>query len=107
MQTMMDTELEVLLEFDGSRRQLTSTRESLVDAIVQEVKKVAGISVNLAIPTDADTQPGYILQRWSEKWGVYIDVLDLTEIQSGDKVKVLRRPDKRGEGTTDDTPVCL
>lgn len=86
--------MEVLFEYEGSRRPLTTSADKLLAAVAGELRS---LHVNSRRPIvrvlgdEEDVQSYYLLQRWSSKWGVFVDVNDVSEIESGDKLTVLPR----------------
>ena len=80
--------MEILLEYKGSRRHLEIPDPySICDAIEDSLKK-SRWSGFLALQTDNESDlveltNVYFLQRWSHKWGTFIDIADVNEIQVG------------------------
>ena len=94
--------MELLFEYKGCRRQLAITSlESLLDAITTEMKRlgIADAVVHVVGLTGASKcsisseEPGnYYLQRWSARWGMFVDVVDTREVVDGDRLTVIPRP---------------
>ena len=42
----------------------------------------------------------YLLQRWSNQWGCYVDVGHFNELMDGDKLAVIAKPKPRSWVTT-------
>ena len=88
--------MELLFEFEGSRRRLNPPSSAavveFVTAAIREVDRDASISLG----NDSDVEPRakYLLQRWSRKWSEFVDVMELHEVKDGDKLTVLPRPTK-------------
>ena len=89
--------MEILLEYKRSRRQLEiRDPDNVCDAIEDSLKK-SGWSGFLTLQTDSESNLAeltnvYFLQRWSHKWGTFIDVADVNEIQSGDRLTIIAKP---------------
>lgn len=74
-------EIEVLLEYKGSRRTITCPVASLRDRIL----------VVLGLPdTFGKPESNYILQRFSSKWQTFVDVTKIEdEVLDGDRLTVI------------------
>lgn len=91
--------MEVLLEYKGSRRQLQIADPDNIYETIEESLKKTGWSGFLALQTDnesdlAELTDIYFLQRWSQKWSTFVDIADIEEIQSGDRLTVVAKPSK-------------
>ena len=88
--------MEVLVEFKGSRRQLTLSNST--GNVLEEISNALGKTVVLAKAESSQpksTSPTcaeYLLQRWSGKWDTYVDVDNLSEITDGDRLTVILKP---------------
>ena len=81
--------MEILLEYKGSHRQLQIADPDDVYETIEELLKIAGWSGFLALCRESDLAEltdVYFLERWSHKWSTFVDVADLQEIQSGDRL---------------------
>ncbi len=90
--------MEVLLEYRGSRRQITvASGDTLTQCVTTELRRVgrARASVYTA-NTDlgSTTAEGdvYLLQKWSPEWDCYIDVHHVNQVEDGDKLTVVAKP---------------
>ena len=90
--------MEILLEYKESCWQLdVQDPSNIFDAIEDSLKK-AGWSGVLSLQAHTDTNSDlaesnvYFLQRWSHKWGTFIDVTDVKEIQSGNRLTIIAKP---------------
>ncbi len=84
----------MLLEYEGSRRPLTATADELLDAVAHELRSLqvsARPVVRVRLSDEDEERTYYLLQRWSAKWETYVDVQDVAEVASGDKITVIRR----------------
>lgn len=81
--------MEVLVEFRGSRKAITPfSKESLLDLL----KKDDPTGYFVLEDEDHDTEEGgspYLLQRWSTRWGEYIDISSVDDVISGEKLKIV------------------
>lgn len=89
--------MEVLLEYRGSRRQITvSSGESLTECVTTELRRVgrarASVHTANANLSTNDERDVYILQKWSPQWDCYVDVHHVNEISDGDRVTVVGKP---------------
>jgi len=93
--------MEVLFEYKQSRRRLNPpSSEVLLDFLLAELKSfdknafICG-SQETTGSADAAKAPrgtGYLLQKWSNKWGNYVDVGSVDEVVDGDKLTVVPEP---------------
>ena len=83
--------MEVLLEYEGSRRQLRVNENTfLINSVNEELRKIgARRTVELA---GLDGSGRYLLQRWSSKWRAFVDVTELGEVVDGDRLTVVYKP---------------
>ncbi len=89
--------MEVLLEYRGSRRQITvSSGESLTECVTAELRRLgrSAASVHTANTDLQSTEERdvYILQKWSPQWDSYIDVRLIHEVEDGDRLSVVAKP---------------
>ena len=88
MENQQDAELEaefdVLLEIDGSRRQLKVTFDIAFTVIERELRRL-GLYINV-VPLgmyisdqQERTKTPYVLQRWCSKFKTFIDVTDKSQ----------------------------
>ncbi len=89
--------MEVLLEYRGSRRQITvASGETLTDCVTTELRRVGRgrASVHTANADLGSTaeRDVYLLQKWSPQWDCYIDVHHVNQVQDGDKLTVVAKP---------------
>ena len=76
--------------------------EAVVDFVLAELRKfdqdafiVCGSEGdNDSGPSDAKPHVCYLLQKWSNKWGAYVDVSTADEVDDGDKLTVIPKPAK-------------
>jgi len=85
--------IEVLIELQGSRRQVSLKKESLEQ--LQAEFRHFDSSIELTLCSDRDS-PGrkFLLQRWSEKWRCFVDVSEITELKDGDRLSIAPVPAK-------------
>ena len=99
--------MEVLLEYESSRRLLKPSEGFVTRSILEDEFKKTGwrgsIEVGDAIPTDESDESElstcnntYILQRWEARWNCFIDVCSVDEIKSNDRLTIVLKP---GAGT--------
>ena len=79
--------MELLIEYEGSCREATLTLDNLAYGIVESVRRVAG-----SIFIGPHTGEAHFVQRWSSKWEKFVDVVSLTDVRSGDHLKVIVKP---------------
>ena len=88
--------MSVLVEFRGSRRVVTSS-EDIISRIEDEIRKFDP-DATVFISSDAvsdETVRGkrqYIVQRWSNDWNCFVDVIAMEEIKDGDRLVVIPKP---------------
>ena len=74
----MEDEIEVLLGIGESRKELIVGRDRLVYTIEQELGRLGKDGVLAYFSCNPGNRLSakevYILQRWDEKWGAYLDV---------------------------------
>ena len=84
-----------LLEFEGYKCLLQPGESAyLGDLILEELSKFDSKAL-LAEPSETSTIAGnnyYIVQKYSDRWGEYIDLLDLKDVKDGDKLTVIPKP---------------
>ncbi len=62
--------VEVLVEYEDSRREPTLDADNMANAIVESVKSVADKEVSVFIGAERFGEgEAHFLQRWSKKWG--------------------------------------
>ena len=88
--------MDVLFQFGDSKRVLKSTSaDSLGQQILEELV--------VFDPKALIVEPGYskpmvrgnnyyLVQKWSKKWNDFVDLLDLNEVEDGDKLTVIPKP---------------
>ena len=93
--------MEILLEYKGSHRQLQIADPKDVYETIEELLNKTGWSefLFLALCSEshldlAEITDVYFLQQWSHKWGTFVDVADLLETQTGDRLTVVAKPTK-------------
>ncbi len=77
---LVDIDMEVLLVYEDSVREVTLVNNSLM-SIQDEFQKM-----NPKIQLEAGS--GYVLKRFSQKWDTYVDVTESNPVQKGDKLAV-------------------
>lgn len=90
--------MEVLFQFGDSKRLLNPTSaDSLAQLIVEELSKFDPSALILE-PGCSSTKSSlrgnnyYLVQKWSTKWNDFVDLLDLNEVEDGDKLTAIPRP---------------
>lgn len=93
--------MEVLFELGGSRRRLKLnplSSKTILELALTELRifdeNAFIVCGNLDPPSDDKPRVGYLLQKWSDKWGAYVDVTSEDEVHDGDKLTVVPKPDK-------------
>ena len=89
--------MEVLFEYKGSRKELVFQVSDVCGRVEQELRElgVTEPSVNLCagLAKPADENPNcFFLQKWCNKWGAFVNVQNVREIRSDDKLTVVRKP---------------
>ena len=102
----MEDEIEVLLEIGESRKELIVGRDRLVYTIEQELGRLGKDGVLAYFSCDPGNRLSakevYILQRWDEKWGTYVDVSDTDQLETGDRlICTLQSNASSSRGTVD------
>lgn len=89
--------MELLLEYRGSRRQITvSSDDSLTECVTTELRRIgrtraAVYTANVSLESNAERDV-YLLQKWSPQWDCYVDVRHVNEVQDGDRLTVVGKP---------------
>jgi len=96
--------MEVLFEIGSSRKPLTVTRETLVEAVERELAKVFGDACLLPFQYHEEDSTSskkvmYLLQRWSDKWDAFVDVMETDEVKDGDRLTVVSRGSNASTGS--------
>ena len=83
--------VEVLFEYKGSRKELILPVSTLCDRVEQELEGlgVSGATVTVSpgsAQTEDDNARTFFLQRWSSKWGTFVNVESVCEIGGGDRL---------------------
>ena len=76
-------DLEVLLEFRGSRLPVSVTYETALSVLMEAAK--VNICKPGSMPPESDAEL-YFLQRFSEKWSTFVDIKCVNELKDGDRV---------------------
>jgi len=88
--------LELLFEVQGSCKPVFVTSESLVCEVERELEELGmdGILAYFSCPRGQHLphKNVYILQRWNERWGKFVDVTDITQVLDGDRLTVSPQP---------------
>ena len=83
--------MEVLVEMGESRRVLSPFSESsLLDLLKKEDERGYFVLDKEEIQPDEDANL-YFIQRWIQKWDSFVNVSHLSEIVSGDKLKIVAK----------------
>ena len=92
--------MELLFEYEGSRRRPNPTSsEAVVECVLEEIRKfddkafiLLGSGAEKGDSTEQLACLEYLLQKWSRKWGAYVDVTQLEEVEDGDKLTAIPKP---------------
>ncbi len=87
-QDSQNVEFDVLLEIDGSRRQLKVTCDAAFTAIERELGKLGKDISLLPLGVGVSHQEGrtktpFVLQRWYPKFQTFIDITDKSQFTDG------------------------
>ena len=84
------SEMDLLLEVGESRRELCITEgKNLAAVIEEELRKILNKAVTVRGNSSSQHQGDlYVLQRWSKKWGTFVDVSP-SELISSDRVSAV------------------
>ena len=93
-------ECSILLEFKGSKRQIKYENTSQDDIIklCEEEMRVIARDKNVRLVIDlkdyhkAEGEKPYLLQRFSTEWDMFVDVIDVIEIDDRDHLKAVPLP---------------
>ena len=80
--------LEVLFEFENSRRRIVAKKSEVRAAIEKELTRF-GPPVNVRYSGECGSSNAYLLQRWSTTWHNFIDVEDENDIEDRDRLTVV------------------
>lgn len=86
---MADTRLQLLFEFQNSRRRVVTTKSRVCEALEQELQRFGFTSARVRYSGDCGSSNSYLLQRWSETWSNYIDVEEDDDLEDKDRVTVV------------------
>ena len=94
--------MEVLFEYHGSRRQLNiGDGENLTRLASSELQRMgkrraqvftAGDDLPVSGGREETTPDVYLLQKWSEQWECYVDVVHCNEVHDGERLTVIAKP---------------
>ena len=88
--------LELLFEVQGSCKPLFLMPGSLVHEIEREIELLGknGILAYFSSPRGQQLlhKNIYILQRWNERWGKFVDVSDVDQVVDGDRLTITPQP---------------
>lgn len=89
--------MEVLLEYRGSRRQITvSGGESITECVTTELRRVGRSSASVYTADhnlqNTEERDVYLLQKWSPQWDCFVDIRNTNEIHDGDRLTVVPKP---------------
>ena len=88
--------VEVLFVYKGSRRALFFQVSAVCDRVEQELQDLGvneptvNLSAGLAKPENKNLNC-FFLQRWCHKWETFINVENVQEIYSNDRLTVVRK----------------
>lgn len=81
--------MEILLEFQESRQELSVTSDNACSII----KKSLQLDSAVLMPYDKKTSGShYILQKYSRKWSKYVNLKSSADIENGDQLLVVASP---------------
>lgn len=95
------SQISFLFEYEGSRRCLrVSCPNKVPDAIICALQETFGTHFTLKCllaSASVDEEPvevqgTHIIQRWSEEFNCFVDVVSVIEVESGDKLTVTTCP---------------
>ena len=90
-QESQSTELDILLEIDGSRRPLRVTAFTAIERELGKMGKDISL-LPLGVSDISDkvgrTKVPYVLQRWCSKFNTFIDVTDKSQFTDGNRLTV-------------------
>ena len=87
--------LDVLFEFQESRKPLAVSRDAIIKAVERELAACMGNAcllppgMSLGETASSSKKSFFLLQRWSLKWNAFIDVQSVDNINDGDKTMVV------------------
>ena len=82
--------MEILLQFEESRKELSVTCENACSLIKGSLQFD---SDSVLLPFDKKTSGScFILQKYSTKWSKYVDLKSSADIQNGDQLQVVSTP---------------
>ena len=87
--------MEVLLEIEQSRIPLTVDKDNIIYIIEEELEKIGmdGILSHFLCPRGIKRHGNknvFILQRFSDKFKLFVDVTDVDEISDGDRLTIVQ-----------------
>ena len=87
-------ELDILFEYKGSRKPLRRVRrECVVEVIKEELVRYGDTAAVVQLSGEGSTDGSvYLLQKWSDVWGTYVDVEEIDDLEDKDKVTVVPMP---------------
>ena len=97
---MADSELEILFEYQGSRKPLSRLkREHVIEVLKEELARFGDAAAVVQLSGEGGCKSAntgsssvYLLQKWSTTWGTYIDVEEIDDLEDRDKVTVVPMP---------------
>ena len=83
--------IEILFEYEGSKRALAVTPSNLVHIIENELKDGFGID-NATVSCSRDKTSDFLIQKWCLKWNTFIDLANIGEIKDEDRITIINNP---------------
>ena len=94
--------MDVLFEYRGSKRVLAiGLPDNLLGVVSNELKRIGKTRALVLTGNDSLPQPAsrgepkpeiYLLQKWSDVWGCFVDVNHYREVDDGNRIAVIARP---------------
>ena len=93
------SQVNVLVEFQNSRRCVRAQRlEDLPAKICSTINDLFKVAVTLEVlpicASSVKVHGSHIMQRWSEEWKCFVDVVSIVEVADGDRITIIPAPSK-------------
>lgn len=95
-----EQQIKVLVEYQTSKRCVTAQcLRDLPSCITAALKSSFGLDVTLKVlpitqvgEVAVDVNGSHLMQRWSEEWKSFVDVVSLVEVANGDRINIIPIP---------------
>lgn len=94
MDSSEDFFVQVLFEFNGSRREISLQPSTVCSVIERELRSMGHTRAIVGLINDAKEEGHFYVQRWSTRWQSFVNVESVGEICESDKLTAVPNPIK-------------